>query len=119
MVTLEIVIYRDCFVQDEGVIQPHAASRKLVTSIFAYYPLDIFFDKGFTYTPEGAKKPEGFNPKYVSINWPRILEYSTVGQAPIYESSPYGLEFYYGPNAKNLSRHDYQWNKCVNLTPDI
>lgn len=119
VVTLEIVIYRDCFVKDEGIIQPHAAGRKLVTSIFAYYPLDIFFDEGFTYTPEGATKPEGFNPKYVSINWPRILEYSTVGQAPIYESSPYGLEFYYGPNAKNLSRHDYQWNKCVNLTPDI
>lgn len=116
VVTLETVIYRNCFNESTGKIEAHSARRELVTVIYAYYPLDIFFDGA----PGGVKiDGEPFNPKYVSLNWPRVIEYSTVGQAPIYESSPYGLEFYYGENAKNMSKHDYQWNKCENLTPDI
>lgn len=114
VVTCEIVIYRNCFDAVRGKITPRAASRELVTSIFAYYPLDLFFDEGFR-----DENGDEFNPQYVATNWPRILEYSTVGVAPQYESTQYGLEFYYGFNAKNMYKHDYKWNPCYNMTPAI
>lgn len=114
VVTCEIVIYRNCFDKDRGIITPRSAARELVTSIFAYYPLDLFFDEGFR-----DENGDEFNPRYVSLNWPRVLEYSTVGVAPQYESTQYGLEFYYGFNAKNMYKHDYKWNACYNMTPAI
>lgn len=113
VVSVEIVIYRNCFNEATGKIEARSAKRQLVTELYAYYPLDIFFDNGF------SDEHGEFNPQYVALNWPRVIEYSTVGADPQYESSPYGLEFYYGPNAKNLSKHNYEWNPAYNITPDI
>lgn len=129
IITAQTIIFRDSErvnANGDYEIEPHKNGNHLVTTIWSYYPVDIFL-----ITDPRNFDIENFDPRKIDTNWPREVLYSGTGITPAFDDPAEGLYFFYGAKErksadgvgrvydypKTMVSHDFQWYPAHNLTP--
>ncbi len=134
VICAQTVIYKNCTSGDgkDAKIDPQSPEKTMITTIWNYYPVDIFLQTGDGPDPIDPTKQFEFDPRCVDLNWPRQVLFSGSGSDPDCDQPKEGLCFYYGKTeretkegykekvwAGSAGKHNFPWYPAVPFTDNI